>query len=123
LVVLEHPRRRVDRIGGPCAGRLFRPARQQLRLASHVPQLCAELFIKGHPHVSVIREQRAKSLAGQARFVPVVGRQATRLALLVGAWAMSETGSMVPMALAASACLMLTAPLVRHFLTPAAERR
>jgi hypothetical protein len=30
---------------------------------------------------------------------------------------------MVPMALAASACLMLTAPLVRHFLTPAAERR
>jgi hypothetical protein len=30
------------------------------------------------------------------------------LALLVGAWAMSETGSMVPMALAASACLMLT---------------
>ncbi len=45
------------------------------------------------------------------------------LALLFGAWAMSETGSMVPMALAASACLMLTAPLVRHFLTRAAERR
>ena len=45
------------------------------------------------------------------------------LALLLGAWAMSETGSMVPMALAASACLMLTAPLVRHFLTPAADRR
>jgi len=45
------------------------------------------------------------------------------LALLLGAWAMSETGSMVPMALAASACLMLTAPLVRHFLTPATDRR
>jgi multisubunit Na+/H+ antiporter MnhG subunit len=45
------------------------------------------------------------------------------LALLVGAWAMSATGSMLPMALAASACLMLTAPLVRHFLAPAAERR
>ena len=45
------------------------------------------------------------------------------VALLVGAWAMSETGSMLPMALAASACLMLTAPLVRHFLKPAAERR
>ena len=44
-------------------------------------------------------------------------------ALLVGAWAMSATGSMLPMALAASACLMLTAPLVRHFLKPAAERR
>jgi hypothetical protein len=43
--------------------------------------------------------------------------------LLVGAWAMSATGSMWPMALAASACLMLTAPLVRHFLAPAAERR
>ena len=43
-------------------------------------------------------------------------------ALLVGAWAMSATGSMLPMALAASACLMLTAPLVRHFLTAAARR-
>ncbi|HEY3633414.1 MAG TPA: hypothetical protein VGK95_00035 [Caldimonas sp.] len=43
--------------------------------------------------------------------------------LLVGAWAMSATGSMVPMALAASACLMLTVPLVRHFLKPAAQRR
>ena len=39
------------------------------------------------------------------------------LALLAGAWAM------LPMALAASACLMLTAPLVRHFLAPAAKRR
>ncbi len=44
-------------------------------------------------------------------------------ALLAGAWATGATGSMLPMALAASACLMLTAPLVRHFLTPAAERR
>jgi hypothetical protein len=43
--------------------------------------------------------------------------------LLGGAWAMSATGSMLPMALAASACLMLTAPLVRHFLKPAAEGR
>ena len=54
-------------------------------------------------------------------------------ALLVGAWAMSATGSMLPMALAASACLMfadwisaavivLTVPLVRHFLTPADAR-
>jgi hypothetical protein len=43
--------------------------------------------------------------------------------LLVGAWAMSATGSMLPMALAASACLMLTVPLVRHFLTPADARR
>ena len=45
------------------------------------------------------------------------------LALLAGAWAMSATGSMLPMALAASACMMLTVPLVRHFLRPAAERR
>jgi len=45
------------------------------------------------------------------------------IVLLAGAWAMSETGSMLPMALAASACLMLTAPLVRHFLAPAASRR
>jgi len=54
---------------------------------------------------------------------PVIGFILLLLALLVGAWAMSETGSMVPMALAASACLMLTAPLVRHFLRPVAERR
>ena len=45
------------------------------------------------------------------------------VALLVGAWAMSATGSMLPMALAASACVMLTVPLVRHFLKPAAQRR
>ncbi|HEY2188268.1 MAG TPA: hypothetical protein VGH48_06885 [Caldimonas sp.] len=43
--------------------------------------------------------------------------------VLAGAWAMNETGSMLPMALAASACLMLTAPLVRHFLRPAKARR
>ena len=43
--------------------------------------------------------------------------------LLGGAWAMSATGSMLPMALAASACCMLTVPLVRHFMRPAAERR
>ena len=47
---------------------------------------------------------------------------AGHLALLAGAWGMSATGSMLPMALAASACLMLTAPLVRHFLKPAPER-
>ena len=45
------------------------------------------------------------------------------LALLVGAWAMSATGSMLPMALAASACLMLTVPLVRHFLDAGRRRR
>jgi len=44
-------------------------------------------------------------------------------ALLVGAWAMQASGSMLPMALAASACLMLTVPIVRHFLKPVAERR
>ncbi len=43
--------------------------------------------------------------------------------LLVGAWAMHATGSMLPMALAASACLMLTVPLVRHFMKPASARR
>ena len=43
--------------------------------------------------------------------------------LLAGAWAMHATGSMLPMALAASACLMLTVPLVRHFMKPAATRR
>ena len=36
--------------------------------------------------------------------------------VLAGAWCMQETGSMLPMALAASACLMLTAPLVRYVL-------
>jgi hypothetical protein len=45
------------------------------------------------------------------------------LVLLGGAWAMSATGSMVPMALAASACCMLTVPIVRHFLRRTATRR
>ncbi len=35
--------------------------------------------------------------------------------LLVGAGVMHVTGSMLPMALGASACLMLTVPLVRQF--------
>ena len=42
--------------------------------------------------------------------------------LLGGAGAMHASGSMLPMALAASACLMLTLPLVRHFLRPRHER-
>jgi len=36
--------------------------------------------------------------------------------LLAGVAAMHGTGSMLPMALGASACLMLTVPLVRQFL-------
>ena len=44
-------------------------------------------------------------------------------ALLVGAWATQVTGSMLPLALAASACLMLTVPLVRHVAARAAARR
>ena len=44
-------------------------------------------------------------------------------ALLIGAWAMHSSGSMLPMALAASASLMLTVPIVRHFLvTDSAQR-
>ena len=36
-------------------------------------------------------------------------------ALLAGAGLMHATGSMLPMAFGASACLMLTVPLVRRF--------
>jgi hypothetical protein len=43
--------------------------------------------------------------------------------LLGGVWAMHATGSMLPLALAASACLMLTVPLVRQVIARAAERR
>ena len=43
--------------------------------------------------------------------------------LLAGAWAMHVTGSMLPIALGASACLMLTVPLVRHFMTRKAQGR
>ena len=39
-------------------------------------------------------------------------------ALLAGAWAMNASGSMWPMALAASASLMLTVPIVRHLVAP-----
>lgn len=41
--------------------------------------------------------------------------------VLAGAWTMHLTGSMLPMALAASACLMLSAPLVRHLLARASR--
>jgi hypothetical protein len=44
-------------------------------------------------------------------------------ALLIGAWATEVTGSMLPLALAGSACLMLTVPLVRHVAARAAARR
>jgi multisubunit Na+/H+ antiporter MnhG subunit len=43
--------------------------------------------------------------------------------LLAGAWAMGVTGSMWPMAFAASACLMLTVPVIRHVVARAAARR
>jgi hypothetical protein len=43
--------------------------------------------------------------------------------LLCGAWAMHVTGSMLPMALAASACLMLTLPIVRQVRARALARR
>ena len=43
--------------------------------------------------------------------------------LLAGAWAMQVSGSMLPMALGASACLMLTVPLVRHFMAKKAHAR
>ena len=45
------------------------------------------------------------------------------VALLLGAWAMEASGSMWPMAFAASTSLMLTVPLVRHFVAPADCRR
>jgi hypothetical protein len=38
------------------------------------------------------------------------------LCIFAGAWAMGEYHSMVPMALASSAGLMLSAPLLRHLL-------
>ncbi len=55
---------------------------------------------------STVRRPLTLYLAGQA-------------AVIGGAWGMHVTGSMLPMALAASACLMLTAPLVRYFLARA----
>lgn len=43
--------------------------------------------------------------------------------LLVGATASHVIGSMLPLALAASACLMLTMPIVRRVVAAAAARR
>lgn len=56
-----------------------------------------------------------------SRAAPPLGRPlrlyaAGHGALLAGAWAMHASGSMWPMALAASACLMLTVPIVRRLL-------
>ncbi len=62
-----------------------------------------------------------KAPAGLAR--PLKLYATGHASLLVGAWAMHATGSMLPMALAASACLMLTVPLVRHFMKPTPARR
>ncbi|MEO8922016.1 MAG: hypothetical protein ABI330_04180 [Caldimonas sp.] len=45
------------------------------------------------------------------------------LTLLCGAWAMNVTGSMLPMALAASVCVMLTVPVIRLVRVRAAARR
>lgn len=42
--------------------------------------------------------------------------------IFVGAWAMGEYDSMLPMALASSAGLMLSAPLLRQLLKRAARR-
>jgi hypothetical protein len=58
------------------------------------------------PRTTALRRPLTLYAAGQA-------------SVLAGAWAMHVTGSMLPMALAASAGLMLTAPLVRHFLARA----
>ena len=43
--------------------------------------------------------------------------------MLVGAGVMHGTGSMLPMALGASACLMLTMPLVRQFVSRKSSSR
>ena len=43
--------------------------------------------------------------------------------LLAGAGVMHATGSMLPMAFGASACLMLTVPLVRRFAHARASKR
>lgn len=57
--------------------------------------------MKSHPPATVMRPLRLYA-AGHA-------------VLLLGALAMHVSGSMLPMALAGSAALMLTVPLVRHF--------
>ena len=42
--------------------------------------------------------------------------------IFVGAWAMAESGSMLPMALASSAGLMLNVPLLRRLVQRATTR-
>jgi len=59
----------------------------------------------------------------QAWLRPLKFYAAGHVALLGGAWAMHATGSMLPLALAASACVMLTVPLVRQVIARAAARR
>jgi hypothetical protein len=44
------------------------------------------------------------------------------LSIFIGAWAMSETGSMVPMAMASSLGLMLGLPWVRQLVRQATRR-
>ncbi len=65
-----------------------------------------------------LSDTRRRSLARPLRLYAL-----GHAALLVGAWTMDAFGSMLPMALAASACLMRTVPLVRYFIGPAPQRR
>jgi hypothetical protein len=61
--------------------------------------------------------------ASRAVVRPLKLYAAGQAALLAGAWATQATGSMLPIALAASACLMLTVPIVRHIAARATARR
>jgi len=74
-------------------------------------------------HTGAIMKQPMSEKPGSSLVRPLRLYLIGHGALLVGAWAMDVSGSMLPMALAASASLLLTVPLVRHFLQPAASRR
>lgn len=72
------------------------------------------------PGVTLIRYKEARMV--NKPVVAAVSRPLKLYALghaglLVGAWAMHASGSMLPLAMAASASLMLTVPLVRHFVS------
>ncbi len=71
---------------------------------------------QGSAHTGRVKEIAMSKQAPAALARPLKLYAMGHASLLAGAWAMHATGSMLPMALAASASLMLTVPLVRHFM-------
>jgi hypothetical protein len=74
-------------------------------------------------HSAIQRELSMRKLFASLQGRPLQLYLLGHGSIFVGAWAMAEFGSMVPMALASSAALMLSAPMLRQLLARARRPR